>query len=135
MDIFLSVNNRAEVLQIPVVPAEFAVSKPQGNTVFETVNHGELQLYGSPKLRSISWNSFFPVRNYPFLRNRSMWGYEYVDKIDSWINQKLPIRLIITDTPINMAVLVSDFEYTIKDGDVMYQFSALDFPMPQLIRR
>ena len=40
---------------------------------------------------------------------------EYVYKIDTWIDLKLPIRLIITETPINMAVAVKDFKYTIND--------------------
>ena len=88
---------------------------------FETVSQGELQLIGVPKLKGITISSFFPVRDYPYLRDTSMKGWEYVYKIDTWIEQKLPIRLIITDTPINMAVAVKDFDYSIKtDGDLWY---------------
>ena len=131
MDIFLSVNNRAEIMQLPVMPSEFTVEKPQGGSVFETVKHNDLRLYGNPKLKSISFASFFPVRDYPFLRNRSMWGFDYVYKLDSWIAQKLPIRFIITDTPINMAVAVDSFEYTIsQDGDLAYEITFSEFPMP-----
>lgn len=94
-------------------------------------------LMGSPKLKSISISSFFPVRDYPYLRDTSMKGWEYVYKIDTWIAQKLPIRLIITDTPINMAVAVKNFEYTIKtDGDLWYkldleEFNLLSYENPQ----
>ena len=88
---------------------------------FETVSQGELQLIGVPKLKGITISSFFPARDYPYLRDTSMKGWEYVYKIDTWIEQKLPIRLIITDTPINMAVAVKDFDYSIKtDGDLWY---------------
>ena len=149
MDIFLSVNNREEVVQIPVMPEEFSVSKPQGNSVFETIKYGELHLYGTPKLETISWQSFFPVRDYPFVRkaeriqNDTVWkkfyspgsirGHDYVAKIDSWIEQKLPIRLIITDTPINMAVLVDAWDWRIgSDGDYYYTLSLKRFPMPQI---
>jgi hypothetical protein len=136
MDIFLSVNNRAEVMQLPVVPPEFTVSKPQGNSTFETINSGELNLYGEPKLKTISWSSFFPSKNYPFLKNRSMWGYEYIKKLDSWISQKLPIRLIITGTPINMAVLIDSLDFTVsQNGDYAYSISMSDMPMPQIIKR
>ena len=38
MDIYLSVNNRAEVLRLPVLPPEFTVSKGRNNEVFETVS-------------------------------------------------------------------------------------------------
>lgn len=30
MDIYLSVNNRAEVMRLPVIPPSFTISKPQG---------------------------------------------------------------------------------------------------------
>ena len=137
MDIYLSVNNRADILQIHVLPAEYTISKPQGLQTFETVSKGELQLIGTPKLKGITITSFFPIRDYPYLRDTSMKGQEYVYKIDTWIQQKLPIRLIITDTPINMVVAVKSFQYTTKtDGDLWYtleleQFNLLGYENPQ----
>ena len=131
MDIYLSVNNRADVMCLPVLPSSFTISKPQSTEIFETVSQGELQLIGVPKLKGITISSFFPVRDYPYLRDTSMKGWEYVYKIDTWIEQKLPIRLVITDTPINMAVAVKDFEYTIKtDGDLWYTLELVEFPLP-----
>ena len=128
MDIYLSVNNRADIMKIPVLPPSFTISKPQATEVFETMSQGELQLIGEPKLKSITISSFFPVRDYSYLRDNSMKGWEYVDKIDAWIAQKLPIRLIVTDTPINMAVAVKNFEYTIKtDGDLWYTLELEQF--------
>ena len=133
MDIYLSVNNRADILIFPVLPSQFTITKPQSTTVFETVSKGELQLVGTPKLKGLSFSCFFPVRDYPFLRDNSMKGWDYVYKLDTWIEQKLPIRLIITDTPINMVVAVKNFEYTIKtDGDLWYtiefeQFNLLGY--------
>lgn len=124
MDIYLSVNNREQILKLPVLPAEFTVSKPHTNEVFETVTQGQLKLIGRPALKSISWSSFFPIRDYPFLRDRSDTAFGYLYTIDTWIMQKLPIRLIITETPINMACCVEDFSYTIKkDGDMNYSIT------------
>nr|DAH06889.1 MAG TPA: tail assembly protein [Caudoviricetes sp.] len=128
MDIYLSVNNRADILKIPVLPSEFTISKPQSTDVFDTVSQGELQLIGKSKLKGITISSFFPVRDYSYLRDTSMKGWEYVYKIDTWIEQKIPIRLVITDTPINMAVAVKNFEYTIKtDGDLWYTLVLEEF--------
>lgn len=122
---YLSVNNRADVIKIPVIPAEYPISKPQTADKFETVGGEELTLIGPAALKSITIESFFPIRDYPFLRNRAMWGWEYVYKIDTWIIQKLPIRLIITTpSPMNMVVRVSDFSYKIKrDGDLWYSLT------------
>jgi len=124
MDVYMTFNNREQVLKLPVVPKEFTITKPQKNEVFETVSQGELRLIGTPGLKGIVINSFFPVRDYTFLRDRTYKGFEYVFIIDTWILQKLPIRLIITDTPISMAVSVENFEYTIRqDGDLYYTLS------------
>jgi hypothetical protein len=121
MDIFLSVNNREQILQLPVVPPEFTITKPHKNETFETATQGDLKLIGAEGLKGITIDSFFPVRDYPFLRSRSYWGWEYTYIIDTWIAAKLPIRLIITDTPINLAVAVDSFDYTVKaDGNLYY---------------
>ena len=130
MDIYLSVNNRADILKIPVLPSSFTISKPQSLKTFETVSQGDLQLIGTPKLKGITIESFFPVKDYPYLRDTSMKGWEYVYKIDTWIAEKLPIRLVITDTPINMAAAVKNFEYTVKtDGDLWYSLELEEFTL------
>lgn len=133
MDIYLSVNNRAEILQIPILPAFFTISKPQSITAFETVSQGDLQLIGTPKLKGITIESFFPLRGhkYSYNRNTEMWDWDFVYKIDTWVLEKLPIRLIITDTPINMAVAVKNFEYSVKtDGDLWYSLELEEFILP-----
>lgn len=128
MNIYLSVNNREEVLTLPVIPPSFTVLKPQTCETFETVSGAELALIGEKKLKGITIESFFPVREYPFLKNRDLRGFEYTDIIDRWIAEKLPIRLIITDTPVNMACAVANFEYSLKtDGDVYYKLELKEF--------
>ena len=130
MDIYLSVNNREQVLRLPVLPSEFNVSKPQSNETFDTVTQGQLKLIGRPSLKSISWSSFFPVRDYPFLRDRSDTAFGYLYTLDTWISKKLPVRLIITETPINMACSIDDFSYSIKkDGDMHYSITLGELPL------
>ena len=130
MVITLSANNRETVMNIPVTPSSFKVSKPQSVEEFEVVSAKDLALIGTAKLKSISFSSFFPIEghDYSYLQNRSMWGWDYVYMIDIWIEQKLPIRLIISGTPINIAVAVDSFDYEIKtDGDVWYSISFKEF--------
>ncbi len=130
INIYLSVNNREQIIKIPVPPAEFSVSKPHSNGVFETVSSGQLNFIGTASLKSISWSSFFPVKPCSFLRDRTYtaWGYLYL--LDTWYNQKLPMRLIITGTPINMACTMEDFSYSIKqDGDMWYSISLSEIPL------
>ena len=60
MDIYLSVNNREQILKLPVLPAEFTVSKPHTNEVFETVTQGQLKLIGRPITKEHILEQLFP---------------------------------------------------------------------------
>ena len=135
MHIWLSVNNRADVLQIPVMPSSFSVSKSYSNDTFETASGEEILLMGPEQLKTLEWSSFFPAEKNQaryaetgYIHNKAMWGWEYIYKLDVWRQQKLPIRLIITyehdDTPINVAVAIQSFKYEMKtDGDLWYDIS------------
>lgn len=136
MDIFLSINNREQVIQLPVVPSEYEISSPQNNETFETINQGELKLIGLKGLRTISFSSFFPNKRYPFRTNYAYKGYQFVRLIERWRERRLPVRLIITDTPINIAVAINDFSYKEQDGtrDVYYSITLEEFPFVKLGR-
>lgn len=129
--IYLSIDNGAEVLELPVIPSEFLVSKPQKDETFETVSGEEIAFIDAPGLRGISWSSFFPSKDYPFLRCQRLadvWQYGYT--LDKWIAQKYPIRLVISGTPINMATKVTTFDYRMgPDGDLYYDIAFKDFPL------
>lgn len=131
MRIYLSIDNGAEVLEIPVIPPEFSVSKPQNDEEFETIDGSSLAFIDVPGLKSIAWSSFFPAKEYPFIRGERLsdvWQYGY--KIDRWIEQKYPIRLIISGTPINMACKVNKFDYKMgTDGDIYYDIELKEFPL------
>ncbi len=133
VDIYLSVNNNEEMIHIPVTPPEITVTSEQGTETFETAGYGIIRIIGSRNLRGISWESFFPVHDYPFLRDTSLKGQEYADKINSWRDRKLPVRLVITSSgfanlDINMACAVTqlngavgsngDYNYTIQLDEV-----------------
>lgn len=128
IDFYLSVNNRQTVIQLPVPPAEFSVEKPQGNETFETAAHGWIKLIGKPELKSISFSSFFPVKDYPFLRSRNMWGFSYVEIIDTWKKQKIPIRLTIDTGGISFPCVVDSFKYSVgSTGDINYEITFGEF--------
>lgn len=121
MEIYLSVNNRAEVIQLPVLPSSFLIAYPQSTESFETVSGAELKLIGDKKPCKVTISSYFPNEERPYSRCFDMTGWDFVEKVNKWVEQKLPIRLIVTDTPINMAVVVTDeFTAETKAGDIYY---------------
>lgn len=136
IEITLSVNNRAEVVTLPVTPSSFTVTKNKINETFETAAGNKLKLIGADDLQAIAFDSFFPIQghNYPYILNTSMWGMDYVNKIDEWYKAKLPVRLTISDVNINIAVAIDNFEYEIKtDGDIYYSITFGEIDMIGII--
>ncbi len=136
IDVFLSINNREEIIQLPVVPEEFTLQLPHKNEAYETISQGDIKLIGMAGLKSLTIQSFFPVRDYPFLRDRGYLGWEYVERLQEWMDRRLPIRLIITGTPINMACSIESFTYGVANGsgDIYYTLTLEEFKFIQLNR-
>ena len=152
INIYLSVNSTYQTIRdsgdrytnndnfiiIPVIPKEITVNKPQNVQEFETVSLKKLAFIAPADLKEISWSSFFPCRDYSYVRGERLKALQYVYIIDKWIEQKLPIRLIITglddDNPesIYMSSAVSDFNYKSgTDGDLYYDISFKEYPLTE----
>lgn len=135
MDIFLSINNREQVIQLPVIPAEFKITTGMNNQTYETISQGEIKLIGLAALSSIVLESFFPVKDYPFARDTTYKGWEYVNIIEAWKARRVPIRLVISGTPVNMACSIEKFEYGVQDGsgDVYYNLELSEFRFVKVV--
>lgn len=134
MDIFISINNREQVIQLPVIPAQFKIGTEMNNQSYDTVSQGEIKLIGMPKLSSITIDSFFPANDYPFSKDDTYSGWEYVNMIEAWKTRRVPIRLIITDTPVNMPCTIERFSYGVQDGtgDIYYTLELSEFKFVNL---
>lgn len=134
MDIFLSINNREQVIKLPVLPSDFTIQTGMKNETYDTIGQGEIKLIGLPSLRAISLSSFFPAKDYPFLKDVTYKAWEYVELLEQWKERRVPIRIVITDTPINMSCSIESFEYGIEDGtgDIYYTLALSDFKFVQL---
>lgn len=137
MDIYLSINNREQVIKLPVLPSEINVESPMNNNTFESISLGTLKTIGLKGLKSLEIASFFPVKDYPFLRDRTYKGWEYVDMIESWMDKRIPIRVIVTETNINLAMSIESFSHGIRDGsgDIYYTLSFEEYKFIELDRR
>lgn len=134
MDIFFSINNREQVVQLPIVPSEFKIRSPVNNEVYTTINQGDIKLFGKRGLKSLVIDTFFPSKDYPFARDRTYKRWEYVEMFESWRDRELPIRMVVTDSPVNMLVTFDDFEYGYQDGsgDIYYSLSIEEFKLIKL---
>lgn len=117
MDIYLSFNNLAEVLRLPVLPQEFTAVTGLNNKTVEVIGLGELGIIGNRKLHEITIESFFPKHYSSYCRYKNIpEPYDAVGLISKWRDTKRPIRLNITETPINLPCMIESWEHGQRGG-------------------
>lgn len=130
MDIYLSFDNNKESIRLPVLPSSFTLSKANTNTVVNINSIGDINLIGKTGLNEITIESFFPNQEYSFcLYNGFPKPKECVSTIEKWMRSGKPIRLIITETSINYAMAIENFQYGEEDGsgDVKFSLSLKEY--------
>lgn len=131
MNIYLSVKNRKQVLKLPILPEEIKVNSNRKNETFETINFGEILLLGEAGLKEFEIDTFFPKdpKRYSFAREKKRKGWDCVKLIESWMDKKLPVRVTVTGSPINLLMAIESFEYGVQDGtgDIYYTLSFTEF--------
>jgi hypothetical protein len=104
-------NNFEEQLQLPVNPPGFTINGSQIINTMEIVGLGEISQIGKGRLKTLEITCFFPKRYSGICAYRDIPDpYEAVEMIEKWRMSGKPIRLIITDTPVNLAMAIQDFQ-------------------------
>lgn len=133
IQIWLSFNNGAERMQLPVNPESIRFSSTHGYDDVDVAQLGEFTVIGNAKLKDVTFSSLFP-RDY----NSSYCEYEAVPApwdavalIEKWKDSGRPMRLTITGTPVNMAVTVRSFNYDAERsghvGDIFFDISFKEY--------
>lgn len=105
-------------LVLPVTPPGFQVS--HGINV-ETINiHtlGDVAVAGYGTLPTFKIDCMFPAKDYPFNQPGAdtQYPYNYIRKLQRWLEGGTVLRYIVSDTPVNMPVILADIEYGEQDG-------------------
>ncbi|MEG0907087.1 MAG: LysM peptidoglycan-binding domain-containing protein [Cellulosilyticaceae bacterium] len=117
MDYYLSFNNNEEKLRLPVIPSSFEVAIPNQNTTVNITNLGEVNLIGKTGLAAMIIESFFPKQQYSFCLYKDFsQPYECINMLLKWKDSGKPIRVIVTETPINYAMAIERISYSEIDG-------------------
>ncbi|TCO69498.1 phage portal protein [Marinisporobacter balticus] len=132
MDIFLSINNREQVIQLPIIPASFQIEFSNNNETFNTVSQGDLNIIGNKGLKSFTLETFFPNKEYEFAKSKKYTGDEFVEIILQWVDRRVPIRVVIINKDggeiVNLAMTIDSFNYGYdKAGDVVYSLTLKEF--------
>lgn len=118
MDIYL-IDPEGSKLQIPVMPPEISIRREKHIETVEIINLGEIDFPKGERVKEISFSSFFPKEyDSSYCRYASLPDpAEAMNQLTTWEIKKGPIRLIISDTPVNALVLVSVHNSTFKGGE------------------
>lgn len=135
MEIWLSWQNNTQQLRLPILPPSFEVETGNLNTTININEIGNIKLIGKSDLKKITLETFFPARNYSFCEYTGFpQPYSCVEMIEGWRKSGKPIRLIITGTPINLAMAIEIFKFGERDGsgDVYYTLELEEYVFTQL---
>lgn len=116
----ISFENLKESITLPVNPPELVIGG--GGTAFsdsQVIKGGERTIIGNSMLQSVAFSSFFP-RDYDSsycVRKNIPDPWEAVDKINKWRDSGKPVKLLITETDINMYATIRKFDYREKGGE------------------
>ncbi|WP_232696181.1 LysM peptidoglycan-binding domain-containing protein [Brevibacillus daliensis] len=130
---WLSYNNGAERLQLPVNPESISISSSYGYEDVQVSQLGEFTVIGDANLRDFSFSSFFPRAYSP-----SYCEYEAipdpwtaVETLERWRDSRKPCRLTITGTPINYAVTIRSLdiepEKAGSPGDIYFSLALKEY--------
>jgi hypothetical protein len=106
-------------ISIPVLPAKLKVTSPGKNDTTTVLELGEVLILRKKGLRSVAWDSFFPVNDAPFVTGRITDPPEIVQAIQKARDKESPIRFLITgtDLDINVRMGVETFDYEERAGE------------------
>lgn len=117
MDFYLTAPN-GQRLQFPLPPQQVTADTGSLIHTFETLQLGEVGFPRGTRLARISWEGIFPGAARQNLGIVKAWRQpsELVNQIQKWRDTGTKLRLLITNTPINLDVYIEEFEHTWGSG-------------------
>lgn len=124
-------SSNSEKFIVPVTPLNYEVKTAQDNETIDILDFGEAMLFGNAKLKRLSFSCFFPhpKHDYPFVVGDIKTPNEWVELLTKWKEAKKPVRVIITDSPVNLMIGLKEFTYREQDGsrDIYYKVSFIEY--------
>ena len=129
MDFYLMASNGSRIL-LPINPEKITAQTESKMQTFEVNNLGDIELPRGIVPARISWESFFPGaarENAPFVKS---WQdpKALVGLISSWRRSNTKVRLLVTETPLNLDCYIAFFEHTWGGGygDCQYRIELIE---------
>lgn len=128
MEIYLGTDN--DKIRFPIVPSSIGVNRSNNIDTESVIKLGEVPIFNGTSLKTIEFTSFFPNQEYNFCDYTGfMKPYEFSEKIQKWMYEGKPLRIIVTDSPTNMQCLIQQFDTVEQDGtrDLYFTLNLLEY--------
>ena len=105
---------------IPVLPSKLKVTSAGDNDTDTVLGLGEVLILRQKRLRTVSWDSFFPAHSAPYAPRTITPPLELVRAIQAARDALQPVRLLITgtDLDINIRMGIESFDYEERSGEL-----------------
>ncbi|HBJ1645649.1 LysM peptidoglycan-binding domain-containing protein [Clostridium botulinum] len=117
----LSINEGNEGFVLPVLPQEIEISDSGDNKTHNVINLGEVNVINIPKLTKISFKSYFPRNDEPYVNDKHFFRpHEYMNRLNIWRQNAEKIRFIFigSEFEINDLFSIENLKFTEKGGEV-----------------
>ncbi|MCX4202300.1 LysM peptidoglycan-binding domain-containing protein [Clostridioides difficile] len=124
-----------DTFRFPVFPSSFEINSKAIVNTSNVLKLGEIAVFGGVGLRTTEISSFFPNKDYTFCDYTGFPSpYDCANKIEKWMNEGFILRFTVTETNINMEVIIDSFKYEEKDctGDVYFTLNLKEYKRIQI---
>jgi len=127
MDIYLTDLETNDRLQFPMLPEKISTRTGAIFQSYNMISVGDIKLPMSNELDGASWNGIFPGRARQFQPHVRAWRepQNIINLLDVYKTAGKKLRLMVTETPINMDAYIERFDgdYSGGFGDYNYNIS------------
>lgn len=127
----VSMSSDEERIVLPVTPWKYQVQLGQNNKIVEILDFGEMLVFGRTKLHRLKFGCFFPALNhhYPFVVGDQREPQEFLEILNRWKTAESPVRVIITDSPVNENFAIMNLDFKEKDGtrDIDFEIDLVEY--------
>lgn len=129
-EVYLNNLDNGESIQLCMTPEEIKARTESNFRSYSIVERGEVKIPKGEHLTQVSWRGILPgsrILLYNFVTH-SAWEppKEIISTIQRWRDENSKIKLLVTQTPINMDVYIKSFDYEASGGQGNYKYD-IDF--------
>ena len=128
--IYVSFNNQAEVIELPILPSEIEVVEKSDNKNHVLQNIGEITIINTCKEPTLKIEGVFPSENSPHVTSVLLEEpVTYIDALKKWRDSKKPMRLVVTGLAfdVNWPCTIESLSYKEEGGAVGDIYYAIEF--------